>query len=91
MMKLSSQSLDTIAYQVKPGDSLSAIIKQYYGSLPIQERQALIRKVQADNPGIKNSNLLHPNQLIKLDVPQQYCAAPPGYPYSTPILGLGND
>lgn len=90
-MKLASQTLDTIAYQVKPGDSLSAIIKRYYGTLPLTERQALIRQVQAANPGIKNPNLLHPNQLIKLDVPQQYCAAPPGYPYSTPILGLGNE
>src|SRR5690606_12710444 len=30
-------------------------------------------------------------QLIKLDVPLQYCPAPAGYPYYTPILGLDKD
>lgn len=34
---MQTQSLDTIAYQVKPGDTLTAIIKRYYGTLSVQQ------------------------------------------------------
>lgn len=68
--------MDTVVYVVKPGDTLSNIIRHYYGPLPSAQQQALLRSVQAANPRITNPNQIWPNQLIKLDVPVPHCRVP---------------
>jgi hypothetical protein len=67
---------DTIFYQVKPGDTLSAIIKQYHGNISSQQQKSVLDKILADNPEIKNPNIIFPGQTFALDVPQNYCAFP---------------
>ena len=68
------QQLDTIAYHVQPGDSLSRIINRYYGIVSPQKRQTIIQQIQRDNPRVSNPNHIVPNQLLFIDIPPQYCA-----------------
>ena len=68
------QQLDTIAYHVQPGDSLSRIINRYYGAVSPQKRQTIIQQIQRDNPRVSNPNHIVPNQLLFIDIPPQYCA-----------------
>ena len=75
---------DTIFYQVKSGDNLSAIIKQYHGNIPFQQQKSVLDKILADNPEIKNPNVIFPGQIFALDIPQNYCAFP-GQP-KTPVI-----
>ena len=75
---------DTVFYQVKSGDSLSAIIKQYHGNISLQQQKSILNKILADNPEIKNPNVIYPGQIFALDVPQNYCAFP-GLPKMPPI------
>ncbi|RLA41997.1 MAG: hypothetical protein DRR42_24040 [Gammaproteobacteria bacterium] len=75
---------DTIFYQVKSGDTLSAIIKQYHGNVSLQQQKSVLDKILADNPEIKNPNIIFPGQTFALDVPQNYCAFP-GLP-KTPVI-----
>lgn len=81
MTTASTQLMDTIVYRVKADDSLGAIIKHYYGNIPPDRQQAIIKLIQANNPDIKNPDRIYPNQLIKLEVPAQYCPAPSVFPY----------
>jgi hypothetical protein len=77
MMHLAKDiSDDTVFYQVKSGDSLSAIIKQYHGNISLQQQKSILNKILADNPEIKNPNVIYPGQIFALDVPQNYCAFP---------------
>lgn len=46
-------------YVVKPGDTLSAICRKYYGNAALYPKLALIN-------GIKNPNLIYVNQVVKL-------------------------
>ncbi len=71
---------DTIAYRIKPGDNVTRIVESYYGKLPPARLNALIQKIKRDNR-LKDPDRVHPGQLLKIDVPVQYCAAPPK-PYS---------
>lgn len=80
---------DTIAYAVKPGDTLSGIIHHYYGHVSHTQRQDLIRSIQAANPSIKNPNHIIPGQLIKLEVPVQHCRIPS--PYERLLYGYGQE
>jgi nucleoid-associated protein YgaU len=48
-------------YTIKSGDSLSKIAKQYYGSAADWEKI-----YQANKDQIKNPNLIHPGQKIKI-------------------------
>ncbi len=75
---------DTIFYQVKSGDNLSAIIKQYHGNISLQQQKSVLDKILADNPEIKNPNVIFPGQIFALDIPQNYCAFP-GRP-KTPVI-----
>lgn len=70
------KSLDTIVYQVRSGDSLSRIIKRYYGAVSPQKRQGIIQQIQQDNPKVKHPDRIKPSQLLFIDIPPQYCAAP---------------
>ena len=74
-------SNDTIFYQIKSGDNLSAIIKQYHGNISFQQQKSVLDKILADNPEIKNPNVIFPGQIFALDIPQNYCAFP-GQPNS---------
>ena len=69
-------SNDVIFYQVKSGDSLSAIIKQYYGSISLQQKKNVLSKIMADNPEIKNPNIIYPGQILAMDIPKNYCPVP---------------
>lgn len=79
------QNLDTILYHVHPGDSISRIIARYYGTVSPQKRQAIIQQIQKDNPKVKNPDYIVPNQLLFIDIPPQYCAAP-AEERATPVL-----
>lgn len=68
--------MDTVVYAVKPGDTLSGIVRHYYGPLPPTQHQELIRSIQAANPKINNPDRIWPGQLIKLDVPVPHCRIP---------------
>jgi len=52
-----------------------------------QRRQAIIQQIQADNPKVKTPNHIAPNQLLFIDIPPQYCAAP-REERATPILSI---
>lgn len=69
-----SKSNDTIFYNVRPGDSISKIILRYYGPIPVQQQNAIISQIQADNPSVKNPNQIQPNQLLQISIPPQYCS-----------------
>lgn len=81
MTTASTQLMDTIVYRVQAGDTLGAIIKHYYGSIPPDKQRAVIIRIQANNPDIKNPDRIYRDQLIRLEVPAQYCPAPLGFPY----------
>lgn len=88
MLSRKKTKYDTIFYKVGPGDSLSRIIKKYYGALARQEQQLIISSIQADNPEIKNPNLIHPGQTITIDIPQNYGPVP-GLP-KQPVIKANN-
>ena len=81
MTGASAQSSDTIVYRVEGGDTLSTIIKRYYGNIPPDRQQAIINRIQANNPDIKNPDRIYPDQLIRLEVPAQHCPATSGFSY----------
>lgn len=76
-----AQSFDTLLYRVRPGDTLTKILKRYHGATDGKQLGALITQVQADNPGLNNPDLIKPDQLIRLNIPQQYCPAPIPWQY----------
>jgi LysM repeat protein len=78
--------VETVVYQVQPDDSLSAIVQRYFGRQASAQTRALLQQVVAENPHIKNANLIYPGQFIKLNVPLQYCPAPDSY--MTPTFGF---
>lgn len=57
MQTAHSLNIDTILYRVRPGDNLTAIIKRYYGAVSLQQKNDIIRKIQADNPKLINPRL----------------------------------
>jgi hypothetical protein len=76
MKTANSSDQDTVLYHVLPGDSLSKIITNYYGYVSPQQQKSIIGQIQADNPQIANPNVIHPGQVLLIDVPRQYCPAP---------------
>jgi nucleoid-associated protein YgaU len=50
---------------VKQGDSLSSLAKRYLGS----EEPSQIRTLLAANPEIKDPNMIHPFQVLRLHKP----------------------
>ena len=76
MFPQSNTKLDTIFYDVRAGDSLSSIIKNYYGKVSLQQQKMIIENIMLENPEIINPNLIHPGQSLIIDIPQQYCAIP---------------
>ena len=84
MLSGKDTSNDTIFYQVTSGDNLSAIIKRYHGNISFQQQKSVLDKILADNPEIKNPNVIFPGQIFALAIPQNYCAFP-GQP-KTPVI-----
>ena len=76
-----SSETDVIVHQIQPGDTLSAIVKRYYGPMSPPQQQEWIQRIVANNRSARNANTIYAGQLLKLDVPQQYCAAPKGFPH----------
>ena len=74
-------------YQVRPGDSLTNIISQYYGAVSATQRKEIISQIQADNPLITDPNRIHVNQLLRISIPPLYCVAP-SVAKITPILNV---
>lgn len=74
-------SFDTLLYRVRPGDSLTKILKRYHSITDEKKLQALIRQVLEDNPSLENPDLIKPDQLIRLNIPQQYCPVPHPWQY----------
>ena len=74
MIPQNSTNIDTIFYDVKSGDSLSSIIRMYYGRVTLQQQKKIIENIMLENSEIKNPNLIHPGQTLVIDIPQQYCA-----------------
>ncbi len=56
-------------HEVKPGESLSAIVLRYYQPLGHQALMAIIGQIVRDNPQIRNPNLIYPRQLLRLRSP----------------------
>ena len=90
MLSETVSDFDTIFYHVRSGDSLSKIIKNYYGNVSPQQQQSIISRIQADNPHITNPNVIHPGQALLIDIPQQYCSATGGNG-QTPIIKSDKD
>ena len=74
-----TSNFDTVFHEVQGGDTLSAIIKQYYRATSPQQRKDIISQILLKNSKIKNPNLIYPGQIIVMDVPRQYTATP-GFP-----------
>ena len=72
MSTVSSAAKDSVIYHVQPGDSLSKIIRYYYGTVGIPQQQAIIKEIIADNPYITNPNVIYPGQALIIDIPQNY-------------------
>ena len=87
MLAKQSLNFDTILYRVKSGDSLNKIINNYYGKVSLQRRNEIIAIIQADNPKLKNPDMIKANQLLQIDIPPQYCAAPRSRKL-TPLLNI---
>lgn len=81
-LSFTKEQADVVAYSVKPGDTLTAVIQRYYGPISPTRRQEIIRTIQAANPAIKNPNYIRPGQLIRLEVPVQSCPIPQAPVYS---------
>ncbi len=80
--------VDSIFYQVQVGDSLSKIIRRYYGVLPLSRQSSIIETILLENPEIKNPDRIYPGQVLLMDVPIQYCE--PG-DIHTPVIEADND
>lgn len=87
MLAKQSLNFDTILYRVKSGDSLNKIINNYYGKVSLQRRNEIIATIQADNPKLKNPDMIQANQLLQIEIPPQYCAAPRSQKL-TPLLNI---
>lgn len=72
-----SSDYETIFYHVRPGDSLSKLIRRYYGQVSLQQQNEIIKRIQVENPEIKNPNLIYPGQSLVFDIPEQKGTLPP--------------
>lgn len=72
--------LNTVIYQVSPGDNLSRIIQRYYGNISPQKQKSLIQQIMLDNPNIKQAHLIYSGQQLQLNVPSLYA------PYPAPVI-----
>lgn len=75
------QTYDTLLYRVRPGDNLTRILKRYHITADETQLRALVHQVRKDNPGLTNPDLIKPDQLIRLNIPQQYCSSPSPWQY----------
>lgn len=88
MLNGNAKNFDTILYHVRLGDSLGAIIRHYYGPLSLEQQNAVIRQIQAENPEVTNPNLIYPGQALIIDIPQQHSTS---LASRTPIIQAGKD
>lgn len=66
--QISADYFTPVLYPVKPRDTLSQILTQFYGiAYGGSEYQAAIKMVKALNPSIKHPDQIHAGQLIKLN------------------------
>lgn len=56
-----TESTADMVYEVKSGDSLSKIAKEYYG-----DANAYMKIFEANKDILKNPNLIHPGQKLKI-------------------------
>lgn len=56
-----AESTAEIIYEVKSGDTLSKIAKQYYG-----DANAYMKIFDANKDILKNPNLIHPGQKLRI-------------------------
>lgn len=75
MLTNATANQDTVLYHVQPGDSLSKIIRQYYGPINPQQQNAIISQIKSDNPQITDPNKIYPGQVFLLDIPEQSSSA----------------
>jgi len=68
------QNSDTIFYHVRAGDTLSSIIKTYYGAVSSKQHEDIIKEIKNNNSAINNPDKIYPNQLLELNVPQKSTA-----------------
>lgn len=69
-----NDDLDTLLYRVRPGDSLTGLLKRYHPRANSERLQSLASEVTRENPDILHPDSISPGQLIQLRVPSQYCA-----------------
>ncbi|MEM6636053.1 MAG: LysM peptidoglycan-binding domain-containing protein [Pseudomonadota bacterium] len=72
---------EVVFHVVQPGDTLFGILRQIYGKSELLSRRAeLVAYVRANNPKIKDIDLIRPGQIIKLprdhDPSASMCQAP---------------
>lgn len=67
-------NFDTIFYDVSAGDSLSTIIKKYYGNVSPLQQKTIIDTIMLENVELKNPNIIYPGQTLVIDIPQQHIA-----------------
>lgn len=60
-VKSGVESTAEIVYEVKPGDSLSKIAKQYY-----DDANAYMKIFEANKDILKNPNMIHPGQKLRI-------------------------
>lgn len=90
MLNSTTGKQDTILYHVQPGDSLSKIIRNYYGSVNPQLQNSIISQIKADNPQIIDPNKIFPGQAFLIDIPQQFSPVG-GTSQQTPMICTGKE
>ena len=78
---------DTILYRVKPGDNINKIINNYFGTVSPQKRKDITLTIISLNSSIKDPNVIHPNQLLQIEIPPRYSASPLASKI-TPVLNI---
>jgi len=76
MQTTQSLTTDTILYRVKPGDNINKIINNYFGTVSPQKRKDVTSTIVSLNSSIKDPNIIHPNQLLQIEIPSKYSASP---------------
>ncbi len=69
MQQIYPEKTTTLLYDIKPGDSLSKIIKQYWGVVAPQKREALVAQIMQENPEIQHPDRIYPGQVLVINIP----------------------
>lgn len=74
-----STETDTIALRIPLCATLKTVVKRYCGEVSPKKQKGLVQHVVATGHSAEYINTIYANQLMKLDVPKQCCAAPKGF------------